>query len=103
MTIFLLSIILLFVYMTSMFLLALWLQDNSIVDVAYGLAFVLLGWTGMLLLGEKPHGDEWHHEQQDYGDGPKEWLQHHVSKVEILGDKRISPCLETQFRIICHR
>ncbi len=58
MNIFVLAIILLFVYMTTMFLFALWLEDNSIVDVAYGLAFVLLGWVGLLLLGSG-HTRQW--------------------------------------------
>jgi len=58
MNIFTFSIILLFVYMTTIFLFALWLRDNSIVDIAYGPAFVLLGWIGLLLLGSG-HTRQW--------------------------------------------
>jgi steroid 5-alpha reductase family enzyme len=58
MNIFVLSIILLLVYMTTVFLFALFLEDNSIVDVAYGLAFVLIGWVGLLLLGNG-HTRQW--------------------------------------------
>jgi steroid 5-alpha reductase family enzyme len=58
MNIFTLTIVLLFVYMTTIFLFALWLEDNSIVDVAYGLAFVLIGWVGLLLLGNG-HTRQW--------------------------------------------
>ena len=58
MNIFAFSIILLFVYMTTIFLFALWRKDNSIVDVAYGLAFVLLCWAGFLLLGSG-HMRQW--------------------------------------------
>lgn len=58
MTIFSLSIILLLVYMTIIFLFALWLKDNSIVDVAYGLAFVLICWVGLFTLGSG-HSRQW--------------------------------------------
>ncbi|MGD9342799.1 MAG: DUF1295 domain-containing protein [Desulfuromonadales bacterium] len=58
MNIFTFSIILLFVYMTTIFLFALWLKDNSIVDVAYGLAFALLGWIGLLVFGSG-HTRQW--------------------------------------------
>lgn len=58
MNIYILSIALLFVYMTSIFLFALWLKDNSIVDIAYGLAFVLVGWSGLLTLGSG-HPRQW--------------------------------------------
>ena len=58
MSVFLLSIILLFCYMTTMFLLALWRKDNSIVDVAYGLAFVLVAWSGLLVFGSG-HARQW--------------------------------------------
>jgi steroid 5-alpha reductase family enzyme len=37
--------------MTTVFLLAMKLQDNSIVDIAYGLGFVLIGWSTYLLYG----------------------------------------------------
>jgi steroid 5-alpha reductase family enzyme len=51
MDLFLFTAILLLSYMTLLFLLALWLRDNSIVDVAYGLAFVLIGWSAYLGYG----------------------------------------------------
>ncbi|WP_020674672.1 DUF1295 domain-containing protein [Geopsychrobacter electrodiphilus] len=41
---FLLAIIVLLIFMSLMFALAMKLKDNSIVDIAYGLAFVLVGW-----------------------------------------------------------
>lgn len=44
--------------MTTVFLFALWLEDNSIVDVAYGIAFVLVGWSGLLVLGSG-HTRQW--------------------------------------------
>lgn len=52
------SSILLLIYMTTMFLLALWRKDNSIVDVAYGIAFVLVSWTGLLVFGGG-HARQW--------------------------------------------
>lgn len=58
MNMFALSIILLLVYMTTIFLFALWLKDNSIVDVAYGVAFVLLAWAGLLVIGSG-HTRQW--------------------------------------------
>ncbi|MEE4253588.1 MAG: DUF1295 domain-containing protein [Desulfuromusa sp.] len=51
MNLFLLSGFLLFCFMTTVFLLAMKLQDNSIVDIAYGLGFVLIGWSTYLLYG----------------------------------------------------
>jgi len=51
MNVYLFAIILLLVFMTLVFAVALWLQDNSIVDIAYGLAFVLIGWAGYLVYG----------------------------------------------------
>lgn len=51
MNLFLLSGLLLLCFMTAVFLLALKLQDNSIVDIAYGLGFVLVGWSAYLLYG----------------------------------------------------
>jgi steroid 5-alpha reductase family enzyme len=51
MTLFLSSGLLLFCFMTGVFLLALKLKDNSIVDIAYGLGFVLVGWSGYLAYG----------------------------------------------------
>lgn len=53
MNVFLLAIIVLLVFMNMIFLLALYLEDNSIVDIAYGLAFVLA--CGAAFLG-KPSG-----------------------------------------------
>ena len=41
MNLFLLTALLLLCFMVLVFLLALWLQDNSIVDIAYGLGFTL--------------------------------------------------------------
>jgi steroid 5-alpha reductase family enzyme len=58
MNIFVLSTTLLLIYMTTVFVFALWLKDNSIVDVAYGAAFVLVGWTGLLILGNG-HARQW--------------------------------------------
>ncbi len=51
MNLFGLAIILLLVFMSLVFLLALRLEDNSIVDIAYGLAFVLVGWSAYLHSG----------------------------------------------------
>lgn len=51
MNLFLLTAALLFCFMTLVFFLALRLQDNSIVDIAYGLGFVLIGWCGWLTHG----------------------------------------------------
>ena len=51
MNLFLLTALLLFCFMTLVFLLALRLEDNSIVDIAYGLGFVLIGWSGSLAYG----------------------------------------------------
>ncbi|MGW8313174.1 MAG: DUF1295 domain-containing protein [Desulfuromonadales bacterium] len=48
MNLFLFSGIVLLIYMTLVFLLALWLADNSIVDIAYGLGFVLIGWMAYM-------------------------------------------------------
>ena len=58
MNVFVLTVILLFVYMSTLFLFALWLKDNSIVDVAYGLAFVVVGWAGLLFFGSD-HARQW--------------------------------------------
>lgn len=49
MNIFLLPALLLLCFMVSVFLLALRLHDNSIVDIAYGLGFLLVGWSGFVL------------------------------------------------------
>jgi len=51
MNLFLLTAFLLLCFMTLVFLLALKLEDNSIVDIAYGLGFVLIGWSGSLAYG----------------------------------------------------
>lgn len=51
MNLFLLTAFLLLCFMTLVFLLALKLQDNSIVDIAYGLGFVLIGWSGWFAYG----------------------------------------------------
>lgn len=58
MNIFAFSVILLMFYMTILFLFALRLEDNSIVDVAYGLAFVLIGWAGLIVFGDN-HIRQW--------------------------------------------
>ena len=54
MGLFLLTAILLLCFMSLVFLFALWLQDNSIVDIAYGLGFILLGSSGSIIYG---HGE----------------------------------------------
>jgi len=41
----------LLIFMTAVFCLALFLRDNSIVDISYGLAFVLCGWLGYFAFG----------------------------------------------------
>jgi steroid 5-alpha reductase family enzyme len=51
MNLFVLTALLLLGYMTLVFLLALKLMDNSIVDIAYGLSFVLIGWSGSVVYG----------------------------------------------------
>lgn len=51
MDLFLMVGLLLFLYMSAIFLLALKLKDNSIVDIAYGLGFVLVSWLGYLSSG----------------------------------------------------
>jgi len=51
MNLFLLTAFLLLCFMTLAFLLALKMQDNSIVDVAYGLGFVLIGWSSWIAYG----------------------------------------------------
>ncbi len=51
MNLFLLTALLLFCFMSLVFLLALKLEDNSIVDIAYGLGFLLIGWSGSLIYG----------------------------------------------------
>jgi len=51
MNVFFLAGIELLIFMTLVFVLAQRMKDNSIVDIAYGLAFVLLSWTGVLVYG----------------------------------------------------
>jgi len=51
MNVFLLAASVLFVFMTMLFVLAMYLKDNSIVDIAYGLAFVLICWAAFLGYG----------------------------------------------------
>ncbi len=48
--------ILLYVDMSWVFLVALYLRNNSIVDIAYGLAFVLVAATTLYNFGEYPLG-----------------------------------------------
>lgn len=48
MNLFLLAISVVLVFMTAVFVLAMSLKDNSIVDVAYGLAFLLACWAAFL-------------------------------------------------------
>jgi len=58
MNVFFFSLIVLLIYMTTIFGLALWLKDNSIVDVAYGLAFVLTCSSAFLVYGDG-HARQW--------------------------------------------
>jgi len=48
MNLFTFTVLILLIFMTLLFAGALWVKDNSIVDVAYGLAFVLVGWSSYL-------------------------------------------------------
>jgi steroid 5-alpha reductase family enzyme len=48
MNLFLLAALVLFCFMTLVFMLALKLEDNSIVDVAYGIGFLLVGWAAFI-------------------------------------------------------
>lgn len=50
--------LLLLAIMTTAFIVALAVRDNSIVDVVYGLAFVLTGWTVFYLYGSG-HSRQW--------------------------------------------
>ncbi len=50
------SLILLFIDMVCVFLVALYLKDNSIIDVAYGLAYILVSATVLYGFGEYPLG-----------------------------------------------
>ena len=58
MNVFFFSLIVLLIYMTAIFGLALWLKDNSIVDVAYGVAFVLTCGSAFLVYGDG-HARQW--------------------------------------------
>lgn len=51
MNLFIWTVIILLVFMTLLFAVALRVKDNSIVDVAYGLAFVLVSWGAYLYQG----------------------------------------------------
>lgn len=53
MNLFLFALWLLLGCMTLVFALALQRRDNSIVDIAYGLAFVLVGWSSTLKGGSR--------------------------------------------------
>lgn len=46
---FLFVTLLLAAFMTLIFVIAMRIDDNSIVDIAYGLAFVLVGWSAYLI------------------------------------------------------
>jgi steroid 5-alpha reductase family enzyme len=50
------SVIILFIYMTWVFFLSLYLKNNSIVDIAYGLGFILIVATILYNFGEYPLG-----------------------------------------------
>ncbi len=52
MNVFLLTMVVLLVFMTTMFVLALRRADNSLVDIAYGPAFVLVGWSAWIAFGD---------------------------------------------------
>ena len=51
MNLFLFACLILFLYMNIIFFVAMLLKDNSIVDVAYGLAFVLTSWGTVFWVG----------------------------------------------------
>ncbi len=46
-----LAIELIFVYMAGMFFLSLMKKDNSIVDIAYGIGFIIVAWSTLLIFG----------------------------------------------------
>ncbi len=50
----LLSILALFIFMTFAFLIGTIKKDNSVIDIFYGLGYVVLIWAGLLLLNEYP-------------------------------------------------
>jgi steroid 5-alpha reductase family enzyme len=58
MTIFLVCGLVLLIFMTAIFGLAMRIKDNSIVDVAYGVAFVLTSWVGFAAYGSS-HLRQW--------------------------------------------
>lgn len=45
------AVLIIFVYMTALFLLALWQKDNSIADVAWGPGFILVAWLTLFIYG----------------------------------------------------
>ncbi|MDO3379786.1 DUF1295 domain-containing protein [Geoalkalibacter halelectricus] len=49
---FLLAALVLLIFMSAVFVLAMRLKNNSIVDIAYGLAFVLVGWITFAVYGD---------------------------------------------------
>lgn len=58
MNVFFFSLFVLLIYMSTIFGLALWLKDNSIVDVAYGIGFVLTCNLAFLVHGDG-HPRQW--------------------------------------------
>ena len=55
MTIFLIAAALLAAYMSCMFIIGLIARDNSLVDIAYGPAFIVACWGAWFLSGSTPH------------------------------------------------
>ncbi len=49
MNVFLLAMFVLLIFMTGVFALAMSLSDNSIVDIAYGLAYALVCWAAYII------------------------------------------------------
>lgn len=58
MNIFLACGLVLLIFMTALFVLAMVVKDNSIVDIAYGIAFVLTSWVGFALYASG-HPRQW--------------------------------------------
>lgn len=48
---FLIAAIIIFCYMTGLFVIALVRKDNSIADIAWGLGFVIVAWATLLIVG----------------------------------------------------
>ncbi|MBN1572856.1 MAG: DUF1295 domain-containing protein [Deltaproteobacteria bacterium] len=48
---FLIAAIIIFCYMTGLFVIALIRKDNSIADIAWGLGFVIVAWATLLIVG----------------------------------------------------